>query len=247
MSSNGQAPELASAGVFAYPAGHTVELHTHPTGQLIHAVSGVMRTTTPQGTWVLPPTRAMYVPADVTHTHHVIGKALMHTLDLRWPEATEAPRLLAVTPAAREIISALVHGRAHPDRVDAYLAVLLDQLQLADPIDLAVPSCADPLLKPLLDALLANPADTATLAQWGARLGASSRTLARRFHTEVGMSFDEWRRRARMARACELVSCGYTVQATAHAVGYASASAFVHAFRQLTGTTPLRAAGRNDT
>jgi AraC-like DNA-binding protein len=232
---------LVDAGVFTYPAGETVPAHSHATVQLVYAVSGVLRTTTPNGAWVLPPSRALLVPAGQQHGHRAPVHAQMHTLHLDGFPAGERPRLLAITPLARELISALAGDHVDEADTGAYLVVLADQLRFAHPIELSVPLPADPLLCELTDALLADPSDDATLAQWGARLGASGRTIARRFRAETGLTFDQWRRRARMLHALELLSLGHTVHAAAHAVGYTSASAFVHAFHHLTGTTPVAA------
>jgi AraC-like DNA-binding protein len=233
---------FVDAGVFTYSAGQTVPAHTHPTVDLVYALKGVLRTTTPNGAWVLPPTRALLIPAGLSHAHRAPVEAQMHTLHLDGLPAGECPSLLlAVSALAREIIRALVGDDVDEADAGAYLQVLADQLRLAHPIELSVPTPADPLLCELTDALLADPSDDATLAQWGARLGASGRTIARRFRAETGLTFDQWRRRARMLHALELLSLGHTVHAAAHAVGYTSASAFVHAFHHLTGTTPVAA------
>jgi AraC-like DNA-binding protein/quercetin dioxygenase-like cupin family protein len=232
---------LVDAGVFTYPAGETVPAHTHDTVQLVYAESGVLRTTTAGGVWVLPPSRALLVPAGLCHEHRAPVDAEMHTLHLKGLPAGERPGLLAITPLARELISVLAVGHVNAADTGAYLQVLADQLRLAHPVDLSVPTPSDPLLCALTDALRADPSDGATLAQWGARLGASGRTIARRFRAETGLTFDQWRRRARMLHALELLSLGHTVHAAAHAVGYTSASAFVHAFHHLTGTTPAAA------
>jgi AraC-like DNA-binding protein len=232
---------LVAGTVHRYAAGAAVAPHSHPSAQLIWAASGVMRTTTPDGTWVLPPTRALLVPARTPHEHEVPSPARMHTLLLAGGEQVRTCRLLAVDRLAGELIVTLSSGRFDPTVEPAYLAVLDDQLRLADPLDLGVALPDDPLLRRVVRGLLEDPGDPATLDEWGRRVGASGRTLARRFRAATGTSFDGWRRRVRMLRALELLAGGGTVAAVAHTVGYASASAFVHAFRQLTGTTPAAA------
>jgi subtilisin family serine protease len=109
---------LVDAGVFTYPAGETVPAHSHATVQLVYAVSGVLRTTTPNGAWVLPPSRALLVPAGQQHGHRAPVEAQMHTLHLDGFPAGERPRLLAITPLARELISALARNNVelcHPE------------------------------------------------------------------------------------------------------------------------------------
>ncbi|HVY14559.1 MAG TPA: AraC family ligand binding domain-containing protein, partial [Rhodopila sp.] len=41
--------------------------HSHPWAHLIYATSGVVSVTTEAGTWVVPPNRAIWVPAGVEH------------------------------------------------------------------------------------------------------------------------------------------------------------------------------------
>ena len=88
------------------------------------------------------------------------------------------------------------------------------------------------------EALIARPADPRAPAEWGHAVGASSRTLARLFSAETGMSFGRWRNRARLRAGFEHMAANRPLTAVAHHVGYATPSSFVAAFRQETGRTP---------
>ncbi len=69
--------------------------------------------------------------------------------------------------------------------------------------------------------------------------GVSERTLRRRFRDGFGMSWDEYRRRARLLKAAALLSEGrLAIGEIAAEVGFESQSAFARAFRSLTGRTP---------
>jgi AraC-like DNA-binding protein len=70
--------------------------------------------------------------------------------------------------------------------------------------------------------------------------GASRRTLTRLFVRDTGMSFDHWRTQVRRCAALPLLAEGQPVSRVAHSVGYATASAFLAAFRRTVGTTPKR-------
>lgn len=69
-------------------------------------------------------------------------------------------------------------------------------------------------------------------------VGASSRTLARLFGAETGMSFGRWRTRARLRAGLEHMAANRPLAAVAHHVGYTTPSSFIAAFRQETGRTP---------
>ena len=48
-----------------FPSGFIIAPHTHPRAQLIFAAEGVMRVVTAEGAWVVPPQRAVWLPAGV--------------------------------------------------------------------------------------------------------------------------------------------------------------------------------------
>jgi len=88
------------------------------------------------------------------------------------------------------------------------------------------------------DALAKAPADPRTLSEWGSEVGASSRTLARAFLTDTGLTFGRWRSLLRVRAAMIALARGAPVSNVASLVGYDSTSAFVTAFRRETGVTP---------
>ena len=104
--------------------------------------------------------------------------------------------------------------------------------------DVVAPLPLDDRARRVADSLLADVTDNRSLAAWGRTVGASARTLARLFVAETGMGFERWRTSARLAAALPLLAGGAAVSATAYAVGYASTSAFVAAFRREIGVTP---------
>src|SRR5256712_7617220 len=65
-----------------YAPGDEIPLHQHPFAQLLFASSGVMTVTTEHGTWVVPPERAVWVPARVGHSIRMTGRVSMRTIYL---------------------------------------------------------------------------------------------------------------------------------------------------------------------
>ena len=55
------------AYAFDLPHRHQIPEHEHPRDQLVYAQSGVMTVMTADGTWVVPPNRAVWMPAGVRH------------------------------------------------------------------------------------------------------------------------------------------------------------------------------------
>lgn len=48
--------------------GHVIPEHSHPEDQLVFASNGVMTVQTKQGVWVVPPLRAVWIPAEIPHS-----------------------------------------------------------------------------------------------------------------------------------------------------------------------------------
>src|SRR5688572_26128543 len=167
-----------------YPAGGWVPRHRHRRGQLIHAESGVVRVTSRQGVWIVPPQRALWVPVEMPHEVAMEGPVAARTLYL--DRETSAPlggrcRVLAVSPLLRELVLAAVDSYRARDaaRLDVMRPLLLHELQAAAETGMCIPMPTEPRLARLCERLLADASRAETLAQLAQTTGASSRTLAR--------------------------------------------------------------------
>jgi len=237
-----------SAGVrayaFDYPKGHHIAPHQHDHWeQLIYARAGVMTVVTAAGAWVVPPQRAVWVPAETRHEIHcstpLSMRALFVAVDHRRP-LPAACSVVNVSPLLRELILAAVETPGPQRRRRLLAAFLLDELRSAPVAPLYLPEPEDPRLRRISRALRAEPGDPRTLHAWSREVGASVRTLSRRFLAETGMTFRQWQRQARLLAALVKLAQREPVTTIALDLGYDSPSAFIHAFRQALGTTPRR-------
>lgn len=120
------------------------------------------------------------------------------------------------------------------------MSVLLDELVAAPLEQLHLPRPSDPRLLKLTDAMLADPADSASLPQWAARIGMSERSMSRLFRQQTGMSVGRWRRQWHVIAGLQRLTSGLSVQTVAYELGYDSASAFVTMFKKAVGKPPGR-------
>src|SRR6202165_1791241 len=69
-----------------YAKGVRLDTHMHREAQLVYAARGTMQVTTPKGRWLVPPDRAVWVPARLEHSIDVLADIEMRTLyfDLNW-------------------------------------------------------------------------------------------------------------------------------------------------------------------
>ena len=226
-----------------YPRGHHIGLHAHDAAQLVFARSGVMRVMTAGGIWVVPPDRALWMPARQPHSIHCTTALAMRSVYIR-ADADPVRRpdcvVVTVTPLMREIVVRLVEGPVSPSKAERLVALLLDELRVLPAAPLHLPEPDDARLRVVTTALSADPADRRTLEGWAREAGLGRRTLARRFRCETGMTFGAWRRQLRFLRALERLGEGAPVTAVALDAGYDSVSAFIHAFRRSLGVTPQR-------
>ncbi|QMU77675.1 helix-turn-helix transcriptional regulator [Streptacidiphilus sp. PB12-B1b] len=219
-----------------------VDWHDHAVHQLIHPSAGVLQVSTPIGAWIVPPYRAVWIPAEVPHAHQAHGPTHMRTLAFAAtvnPLRLDRPTVLAVTPLLREVIVSLTGDDSLTSAQRENLErVALDQLYRVEALPLCLPSPADDRLRHVHALLSEDPADQRTLAELGAAVGASERTLSRLFRSETAMSFPQWRTQLRLHHSLTLLAAGRPVTAVATACGYSSSSAFIEAFRHAFGSTP---------
>src|SRR5215469_4443856 len=177
------------------PSGTLFDWHTHEDHQLAWASAGVLTVLTEGATWVLPPTRALWIPAGLPHETGAAGRATLLSVYVPpalAPAGWTAPTVVTASPLLAELITYLggepsAAARSHAE------ALLTDLLTPIPVTAFNVPLPDDQLAGPVARALRDNPADQRTLADWGRVVGASERTLARTWVAETGLPFGRWR------------------------------------------------------
>ena len=231
---------LANTGIRPIPAGGGIEAHWHDRNQIVYAGRGVLSVTTDAGSWIVPATRAIWVPAGTLHEHRAYGETALHTVGLRDnPLELAAPSALVVSPLLRELLlTYTADAVTDPDEHDRLYAVLLDQLKRSPQRPTYLPTPRDPRLAAVCQLLQDDPADGRTLAELGRQIGAGERTLSRLCKADLGMTFPQWRTQLRLHLALRLLAEGNSVTRVAHQCGWASTSAFIDTFRRAFGHTP---------
>jgi AraC-like DNA-binding protein len=242
-------PDKAQAPVVGvsshWPSQSEKAQHTHSRHQLMYSQKGVIHVSTPTGSWILPPTKSIWISGGTPHA--LLVKRPVE-LTILWVDrdAPGAPHwtgcnVVNVSPLIRELLSvcsAQPWDYAPASRSSRLAQVLLEQLEVHEQAPLQLPELSDPRAERVAAMLRADPADRRPLAELAAAAGASHRTIERLFAVETGMSFGRWRVRQRMITALEQLAHGDGVSNVADAVGYETPSSFIAAFRATFGTTP---------
>ncbi len=225
-------------------AGTIYPRHRHHWGEFVYSFNGVMEIELETQHYLSPPQYGIWLPP---HTEHIAFNRLaerhcsMYVDASLCQELPGSPCALTVSPFLRALLEEL--NRKPPaipgsEREQRLLQVLLDQLCLAECAGTYLPASDDPLLRPILQALKANPGDARTLAEFAVLNHTTERTLMRRCQRDLGMSFAEWRQRLKVLTSLSRLDQGQTVENIGLDLGYSSASAFISMFRRLMGTTP---------
>jgi hypothetical protein len=221
------APRQVAAMAKTWRLGELIPLHMHRRGQLLHAVTGVMRVETAQAAWIVPPARALWLPPELPHSVAMRSHRIeMRTLYIDPAPCEALPRqavLVEISGLLRELILALLEEPVDYDesgRGGTVAQLILTELGRLQERRLDVPMPRDPRALRVARALLDNSSLDLDLDRFAEQAGASRRAIDG------------------LAR----LSDGASVAETASAVGYASASAFSAMIHRTLGSPPRRLA-----
>jgi len=220
-------------------------VHRHRKGQLVLALSGGVTCTVPKAMWMVPPHHAVWIPGGMPHSNRATDNARIFFLFIE-PDAARMPDAcctLTISPLVRELIAYLAgQPAAYPPggSTARAAAVLLEQLADTPVEQLYLPISEHPKLRRIADALVADPANRNTLAQWARELAISERTLARLVVHETGLTFGRWRQQLHLIVALRQLAAEESVQRVAGNLGYDSVTAFITMFKKALGQSPTQ-------
>ena len=238
--------------------------HSHPWAQVAISTTGVIRLTVNHGTYIVPPSRALWIPPGVEHAVTMVEDADLRTLYFHQPRGRCGPRVprhpgdpwrqcrvLEVSDLLRALVREMpttpdggpALTAAERQREQHLSALIRDELARAAAVKLGVDLPQDKRLRHLCEAVLADPTRHDTLADWAQDTGASPRTVARLFRSELGSTFTQWRQQVILAKAVSLAAGRMPMGQIAAELGY-SASAFSAMVRKSVGQPPGRFLGQ---
>jgi len=225
-------------------APHRVAYHQHPRAQIIFQLSGVYRVVTATGSFVVPPQQAIWIPSLTYHETFINGPAqsLMLFVDASMAkQLADSCMVVAVNPLLAQLFyRAVEYGNDYQasGKEANLVQVLIDELGSLQCSPLQLPLANDRRLRRVMEWLLEHPESDYGIEEIAQIGGASTRTLARLFRNETGMTFVEWRHKLRLLNAIERLAQGQSVTQVALDLGYLSISAFIAMFRRRLGVTP---------
>ncbi|MHC6529883.1 AraC family transcriptional regulator [Vibrio proteolyticus] len=230
-------------GIAARVGKHDSGMHQHNKAQLLYAPQGCITFTIRRQQYVLPPTRAAWIPAGVPHcaTMNNVVEYRSVYFDAHLAQAVDTDiRIVEVNALLQALIERMAFWPWDKPKHDMQntCALFFEEFQQAPVQHLSLPLPEDRRLAAWLTKLHNDVTMPPPLNQVCQQVGASSKTITRIFQRETGMPYQDWRAQWRLLKAIEHLSGGAAVNDVADRLAFSSDSAFIAFFRQHTGRTP---------
>ncbi|HWK54215.1 MAG TPA: helix-turn-helix transcriptional regulator [Hyphomicrobiales bacterium] len=229
-----------------YPHGCVLAPHSHKRCQCLYAITGVLTVMSSEGSWVVPPQRALWIPGGIEHEVRMDGPTTTRSAYVS-PAVARAAGLparcavIGVSPLLHALLSAAVDlpkEYALGGRDDHLMQLIVEEIAAMPELPLSAPLPRDPRLAQLCRALLQAPTLESDIDTVARQVGMSRRNFTRLFREQTGMSFGGWRQQACLLAALTRLGLGESVTHVAMELGYSSPSAFTAAFRRALGAPP---------
>ncbi|MCG9596340.1 helix-turn-helix transcriptional regulator [Vibrio sp. Isolate25] len=220
--------------------------HKHYRGQLLCIDEGLIQVKTDEGTWILPPHRAGWIPPNAMHSVYFCGslkgRSLLFTPEVcgQFPirpcviEMSDVLKVLSIR------VSTWSKTEDLSSKCTRILSVISDEVGNSPHESLYFPLPKDPRLQKITQAILIDPNSKHSIEYWASIGAVSSRTLRRLIRSELNISFSEWRQQILLIHSLEMMARGVSVGEVAYALGYSTPSNFIAMFRRVYGESPTR-------
>lgn len=208
-----------------------------PWDKLVFALEGVLQVQGDERVHILPPSRALCVPAGQAHPSRTLGRAKVRTLYFAPSLSLRGgQRVLQTSPLLRALVDESCRSgplvESDP-RHNALAALLHFEIHRAPSLPSSIPMPVTPWLRGWAESFLDHPGKDGPA-------GFSQRTAERRMLSETGLTLGGWRQQARALVGLRALSQGATVMEAGMEAGFETTSGFIQSFRRQFGSTPGR-------
>ncbi|MDT3432474.1 helix-turn-helix transcriptional regulator [Stenotrophomonas maltophilia] len=242
---NAEGDPLVMASQLRVPGRRRTARHQHVRGQLLGAHHGLLRIEAGDLHWLLPAGHVAWIPPLLPHA--LLGAEAFDGWSLYFnaEACMDLPAVPRIFQPNVLLQAAMMRALSWPhqalDAAQVRLAgVIADEIAASTPLPLALPQPQDRRLRRIAAALARSPDDLRSVEAWAAASGLSSRSLARRWQAETGMTLSQWRQRLRVLLSLPRLLAGEPVINVALLMGYDTPSSFINVFKREMGVTPAR-------
>ncbi|WP_394247090.1 AraC family transcriptional regulator [Vibrio profundi] len=230
-------------GIAADVGQHDSGLHQHEKGQLLFAPQGCMSFALTDSICILPPTKAVWIPARTPHQVVMTNVVAYRSLyfDCAAFECPSEMTTIEVNALLKALIDKMaMWGWDKPEHeMRATIALFWEEFYAAKRESFTLPLPLNRRFESLRKQMLQESYLVPKLTVLAHSIGASTKTVTRIFKEETGMSYQDWRLQWRLLKAIELLARGMQVSEVACWLEFSSDSAFIAFFKKQTGQTPL--------
>jgi len=222
--------------------------HAHKRHQLLYAFSGTLRLEAENGLYLLPPQRAVWIPARVLHrtTLQKVRSGSVFLAPLLVPTEIARVRIISAAPIVREMVRYALRWPSTRDPDDLLANAwfrtmgLLCAEWIRDEMPFHLPAARTDQVARAIEYTLQN-LESATMEAAAKAAALSERHFRRRFDMETGIAWRLFLHQARMLRAMELLAeADANITDVSYAVGFNSLSAFAKSFALFSGQLPSK-------
>lgn len=225
--------------------------HSHPKAQLLYAEGGIMHIFTEEKHWYLPARCFMIIPANVKHTLMSFSTNIQlynfyFNVDESDDDIFKFKNIYFANDLMREMMlytrrwdGKLEENSTGYHFIKAIKSIIPDLNQKGIPFPIQHPFPKDEKLIEIALFLAKNIEKNYTLEEIAHEFGMSSRTLSRKFKTNLGMNYVRFLRSLRITKSLELIAENkYNMYEVAMLVGYNSLSTFSNIFHKVLNMRP---------
>jgi AraC-like DNA-binding protein len=230
-------------GIASDIGAHDSGRHSHLRHQLLFSAAGSITIEIDKTIYLLPPRRAAWIPAGVTHRAIMRGVMAYRSLYFSptFPLTQLPMQIIEVNPLFFEVIERMAFWPwgMKAEQQASLLTVFCEEICAARSENWRLKYPSDTRLELWLDSVRLGELPP-RLGQLAQLVGACERTISRIFIRDTGMNYQSWRQQWRLLKAMEMLSEGRQISEVTQYLDFISDSAFIVFFRQHTGTTPTR-------
>ncbi|AOA58953.1 AraC family transcriptional regulator [Acinetobacter larvae] len=215
--------------------------HHHQRAQLLYGAQGVIQIETPDGNWIIPPERAVWIPPQVSHqlTMYKVRTCSLYIRPEHCPRQQQHCEVLAISPLFRQLLlTAPLLPTGHNPYAQLIFQLIHWELKQAQVIQQHLPLPQHAGLLAACQTFLAQPNIHYSPQHMAAQLHVSERHFSRLFKKEVGYSFSQWRQHACVLLSLEKIMNHQPIQKIAYDLGFKNPAAFSNMFHRVLGLSP---------
>jgi AraC-like DNA-binding protein len=215
-------------------------------GKFFYVSRGLVTAEYDAGISIVPPGRAIWLPSAIAHTLCTQGITRLFTVEVPYASLPPQPageRVVDVSALLHELLREAVHiagPRPAPLRDARLLDLVLDEISVMPATSLSLPLPQNEYLRRICLSLMNDPGSKISISDWRREAGIGSSSLQQLFVTETGLTFDGWRREARLLNAVQRLVRGDRIFEIAAASAYTAHSSFAASFKRRFGEQPSK-------